>query len=83
EAFGNASTGRNSNSSRFGKLIEVHYSSASASASASSSAASSATAASSAATAPSRICGARIVDFLLERTRVTGAAAGEGNFHIL
>ena len=60
EAFGNAKTLRNDNSSRFGKLLEVRYDGGG-----------------------SRLRGVRVVNFLLERTRVSGPAAGERSFHVL
>ena len=61
EAFGNARTLRNDNSSRFGKLIEISFAGGSG----------------------SRIAGARIINYLLERTRISTPPRGERNFHIL
>ena len=61
EAFGNARTLRNDNSSRFGKLIEISFAGSSG----------------------SRIAGARIINYLLERTRISTPPRGERNFHIL
>ncbi|XP_077344538.1 unconventional myosin-VIIb [Lithobates pipiens] len=58
EAFGNAKTIRNDNSSRFGKYIEIHFSK------------------------DSVIEGARIDQFLLEKSRVCRQATGERNYHI-
>ncbi|RLN17818.1 myosin-1-like [Panicum miliaceum] len=70
EAFGNAKTLRNDNSSRFfgtktnpysqlqGKLIEIHFSTT------------------------GRICGAMIQTFLLEKSRVVQCAVGERSYHI-
>uniref|UniRef100_A0A8C5PFG3 Myosin VIIB n=1 Tax=Leptobrachium leishanense TaxID=445787 RepID=A0A8C5PFG3_9ANUR len=58
EAFGNAKTIRNDNSSRFGKYIEIHFSK------------------------DSVIEGARIEQFLLEKSRVCRQASGERNYHI-
>ncbi|XP_075057947.1 unconventional myosin-VIIb [Mixophyes fleayi] len=58
EAFGNAKTLRNDNSSRFGKYIEIHFSKENV------------------------IEGARIEQFLLEKSRVCRQASGERNYHI-
>ncbi|XP_053315052.1 unconventional myosin-VIIb [Spea bombifrons] len=58
EAFGNAKTIRNDNSSRFGKYIEIHFSKENV------------------------IEGARIEQFLLEKSRVCRQATGERNYHI-
>ncbi|KAM4695270.1 unconventional myosin-VIIb [Discoglossus pictus] len=58
EAFGNAKTIRNDNSSRFGKYIEIHFSKEHA------------------------IEGARIEQFLLEKSRVCRQSSGERNYHI-
>ncbi|KAM9316471.1 unconventional myosin-VIIb [Gastrophryne carolinensis] len=58
EAFGNAKTIRNDNSSRFGKYIEIYFSK------------------------DSIIEGARIEQFLLEKSRVCRQASGERNYHI-
>ena len=57
EAFGNAKTLRNDNSSRFGKWIEVVFEG-------------------------SRIVGAGVKTYLLEKSRVGGQINGERNFHI-
>ncbi|KAG8445369.1 hypothetical protein GDO86_010234 [Hymenochirus boettgeri] len=58
EAFGNAKTIRNDNSSRFGKYIEIHF------------------------TKEHVIEGARIEQFLLEKSRVCRQAPSERNYHI-
>ncbi len=59
EAFGNAKTIRNNNSSRFGKWIEVYF-------------------------APGKrsITSARIINYLLEKSRLVHQQGGERNFHI-
>ncbi|XP_045416245.1 myosin-IIIb [Lemur catta] len=58
EAFGNACTAINDNSSRFGKYLEMMF------------------------TPTGVVMGARISEYLLEKSRVIKQAVGEKNFHI-
>ncbi len=58
EAFGNAKTLRNNNSSRFGKYMEVKFES------------------------NGRICSARVINYLLEKSRVVNQTVDERNYHI-
>ncbi|KAF5306868.1 hypothetical protein FQA39_LY00098 [Lamprigera yunnana] len=57
EAFGNARTARNDNSSRFGKYLEVYFKNGA-------------------------IVGARVTQYLLEKSRIVTQANGECNYHV-
>jgi myosin heavy subunit len=67
EAFGNATTLRNANSSRFGKMMRVHFSQLESRAGA---------------PAAFRVSGASVTAYLLERSRVSHREVGERNFNM-
>jgi len=69
EAFGNARTLRNDNSSRFGKFIELQFRAGEGGGG-------------TALGSPCRLCGARIRTYLLEKVRVCDQQEGERNYHI-
>ena len=70
ESFGNAKTLRNNNSSRFGKYLELHFKEQNIESN------------SETDTIPLEPVGARITNYLLEKTRVVGQTLNERNFHI-
>lgn len=74
EAFGNARTLRNDNSSRFGKFIELQFRAASDSGVKG--------AVQGMSGESLRLCGARIRHYLLEKVRVCEQQEGERNYHI-
>lgn len=71
EAFGNARTLRNDNSSRFGKFIELQFRTSGKDA-----------ANLGVAGENCRLCGARIQTYLLEKVRVCDQQEGERNYHL-
>merc|ERR1712151_645524 len=67
ESFGNARTVRNDNSSRFGKFIEIQFTTSSSS---------------STSNSTTQILGANIETYLLEKVRLITQSYNERNFHI-
>eukprot|EP00927_Polykrikos_kofoidii_P034051 TRINITY_DN28881_c0_g1_i1.p1 TRINITY_DN28881_c0_g1~~TRINITY_DN28881_c0_g1_i1.p1 ORF type:complete len:1724 (+),score=363.79 TRINITY_DN28881_c0_g1_i1:63-5234(+) len=74
EAFGNARTLRNDNSSRFGKFIELQFQSPEKG--------QTSTIQTGMSGARMRLCGARIQTYLLEKVRVCDQQEGERNYHL-
>lgn len=72
ESFGNAKTGRNNNSSRFGKLMKIFYKSEDISKNSSISAKGN----------RMTLAGVAIETYLLEKSRVISQSVGERNFHV-
>lgn len=68
ESFGNAKTGRNSNSSRFGKFMKLLFAHSSAGRASTKT--------------KLHLTGAVIETYMLEKSRVVYQSHGEGNFHI-
>lgn len=73
ESFGNAKTGRNNNSSRFGKLMKIFYKPNDVSKK---------TLIGSANLDRMTLAGVAIETYLLEKSRVISQSAGERNFHV-
>eukprot|EP00392_Amoebophrya_sp_AT5.2_P012430 g12533.t1 len=83
EAFGNAKTLRNNNSSRFGKWIELYFTGASSGGGKANDAVVNTANKIDVGNNVSRtLSGAKIVDYLLETTRLVEQTAGERSFHI-
>jgi myosin heavy subunit len=74
EAFGNARTLRNDNSSRFGKFIELQFTAGDGT--------ETATVQTGMSGERMRLCGARIQTYLLEKVRVGDQQEGERNYHV-
>ncbi len=81
EAFGNAKTLHNNNSSRFGKLIDIHFEQLGG-ASGADDGEDVLDMADATGQLGVRMCGARIETYLLEKSRVVHQLTGERNYHV-